>query len=56
MNGSASEEGSLLNLRIITDVSTSMQIWRERKVFGPVACVKEFSTESEGAELANDTQ
>jgi len=32
-----------------------MQIWRE-EVFGPVVCVKEFRTESEAVELANDTQ
>lgn len=32
-----------------------MQIWRE-EVFGPVLCVKEFSTEEEAIELANDTQ
>ena len=32
-----------------------MQIWRE-EVFGPVLCVKTFSTEDEAIELANDTQ
>lgn len=32
-----------------------MQIWRE-EVFGPVICIKEFRTESEAVELANDTQ
>ena len=31
-----------------------MEIWRE-EVFGPVLCVKEFSTEDEAIELANDT-
>ncbi|KAH6758376.1 aldehyde dehydrogenase 10A8 [Perilla frutescens var. frutescens] len=40
---------------IITDVKTSMQIWRE-EVFGPVLCVKTFTTEEEAIELANDTQ
>ena len=32
-----------------------MEIWRE-EVFGPVLCIKEFSTEEEAIELANDTQ
>jgi len=46
--------GFFIEPTIITDVSTSMQIWRE-EVFGPVVCVKEFRTESEAVELANDT-
>ncbi|CAN6248957.1 unnamed protein product [Urochloa humidicola] len=46
--------GFFIEPTIITDVSTSMQIWRE-EVFGPVLCVKEFRTESEAVELANDT-
>nr|BAD34952.1 betaine aldehyde dehydrogenase [Zoysia tenuifolia] len=46
--------GFFIEPTIITDVSTSMQIWRE-EVFDPVVCVKEFSTESEAVELANDT-
>ncbi|RLN03598.1 uncharacterized protein C2845_PM13G12800 [Panicum miliaceum] len=48
------EKGFYLEPTIITDVSTSMEIWRE-EVFGPVLCVKEFSTEDEAIELANDT-
>lgn len=32
-----------------------MEIWRE-EVFGPVLCVKTFSTEEEAIELANDSQ
>ncbi|KMS99510.1 hypothetical protein BVRB_1g023190 isoform A [Beta vulgaris subsp. vulgaris] len=40
---------------IISDISTSMQIWRE-EVFGPVLCVKTFSSEDEALELANDTE
>lgn len=31
-----------------------MQIWRE-EVFGPVLCVKTFSTEEEAIDLANDS-
>lgn len=49
------EKGYFIEPTIITDVSTSMEIWRE-EVFGPVLCVKEFSTEDEAIELANDTQ
>ncbi|OEL14768.1 Betaine aldehyde dehydrogenase 2 [Dichanthelium oligosanthes] len=48
------EKGFYIEPTIITDVSTSMEIWRE-EVFGPVLCVKEFSTEDEAIELANDT-
>lgn len=48
-------KGFFIEPTIITDVSTSMQIWRE-EVFGPVLCVKTFSTEHEAIELANDTE
>ncbi|XP_050224035.1 aminoaldehyde dehydrogenase 2, peroxisomal [Mercurialis annua] len=47
-------KGFFIEPTIITDVNTSMQIWRE-EVFGPVLCVKTFSTEEEAIELANDT-
>nr|QCI61346.1 Aldehyde dehydrogenase [Crocus sativus] len=48
------EKGYFIEPTIITDVETSMQIWRE-EVFGPVLCVKIFKTEDEAIELANDT-
>lgn len=48
------KKGFFVEPTIITDVTTSMQIWRE-EVFGPVLCVKTFSTEDEAIELANDT-
>ncbi|MBA0604480.1 hypothetical protein Godav_017137 [Gossypium davidsonii] len=48
------KKGFFVEPTIITDVTTSMQIWRE-EVFGPVLCVKTFSTEEEALELANDT-
>lgn len=48
-------KGFYIEPAIITDVTTSMQIWRE-EVFGPILCVKTFSTEQEAIELANDTQ
>ncbi|CAK7328993.1 unnamed protein product [Dovyalis caffra] len=47
-------KGFFVEPTIISDVTTSMQIWRE-EVFGPVLCVKTFSTEDEAIELANDT-
>ncbi|KAF5191324.1 Betaine aldehyde dehydrogenase [Thalictrum thalictroides] len=47
-------KGFFIEPTIITDVDTSMQIWRE-EVFGPVLCVKKFKTEEEAIELANDT-
>ncbi|KAJ4973028.1 hypothetical protein NE237_006202 [Protea cynaroides] len=48
------KKGFFIEPTIITDVDTSMQIWRE-EVFGPVLCVKTFSNEDEAIELANDT-
>ncbi|KAE9610051.1 hypothetical protein Lal_00006631 [Lupinus albus] len=48
------KKGFFIEPTIITDVTTSMQIWRE-EVFGPVLCVKTFSTEDEAIDLANDT-
>lgn len=48
------KKGFYVEPTIITDVTNSMQIWRE-EVFGPVLCVKTFSTEDEAIELANDT-
>ncbi|CAN0900709.1 Aminoaldehyde dehydrogenase ALDH10A8, chloroplastic [Linum grandiflorum] len=48
-------KGFFIEPTIISDVTTSMQIWRE-EVFGPVLCVKTFSSEDEAIELANDTQ
>ncbi|CAL5198302.1 unnamed protein product [Lathyrus oleraceus] len=48
------KKGFFIEPTIITDVTTNMQIWRE-EVFGPVLCVKTFSTEEEAIDLANDT-
>ncbi|XVF50255.1 hypothetical protein PTKIN_Ptkin04bG0081400 [Pterospermum kingtungense] len=48
------KKGFFVEPTIITDVKTSMQIWRE-EVFGPVLAVKTFKTEDEAIELANDT-
>ncbi|CBI15092.3 unnamed protein product, partial [Vitis vinifera] len=48
------KRGFFIEPTIISDVTTSMQIWRE-EVFGPVLCVKTLSTEDEAIELANDS-
>ncbi|ERN18355.1 hypothetical protein AMTRI_Chr10g229810 [Amborella trichopoda] len=48
------EKGYFVEPTIIGNVNTSMQIWKE-EVFGPVLCVKTFSTEDEAIELANDS-
>jgi len=39
---------------ILTDVPLESQAWRE-EFFGPVLCVRSFSTEEEAVALANDT-
>ncbi|KAK9119593.1 hypothetical protein Scep_017686 [Stephania cephalantha] len=49
------KKGFFVEPTIITDINTSMEIWRE-EVFGPVLCVKKFSTEDEAIELSNDTR
>ncbi|KAK4735368.1 hypothetical protein R3W88_009629 [Solanum pinnatisectum] len=49
------KKGYYIQPTIITDVDTSMEIWKE-EVFGPVLCVKTFKTEEEAIELANDTK
>lgn len=49
------KKGYFIQPTIITNVDTSMQIWKE-EVFGPVLCVKTFRTEDEAIELANDTR
>ncbi|KAK4794612.1 hypothetical protein SAY86_012606 [Trapa natans] len=48
------KKGFFVEPTIITDVNRSMQIWKE-EVFGPVLCVKTFSSEEEAIELANDS-
>ncbi|GAA0168476.1 dehydrogenase [Lithospermum erythrorhizon] len=49
------KKGYFVEPTIITNVTTSMQIWKE-EVFGPVLCVKTFANEEEAIELANDTE
>ncbi|XP_019197289.1 PREDICTED: betaine aldehyde dehydrogenase 1, chloroplastic-like [Ipomoea nil] len=49
------KKGYFIEPTIITDITTSMEVWKE-EIFGPVICVKTFKTEEEAIELANDTQ
>ncbi|KAI3986185.1 hypothetical protein MKX01_004329 [Papaver californicum] len=49
------KKGFFIEPATITNVDTSMQIWRE-EVFGPVFCVKTFKTEEETIDLGNDTE
>jgi len=39
---------------VLTNVEPHMRVWKE-EVFGPVLCVKTFSTEEQALSLANDT-
>lgn len=39
---------------VLTNVEPHMKVWRE-EIFGPVLCVKTFSTEDEALALANDS-
>ncbi|GAB4845603.1 Betaine aldehyde dehydrogenase 2 [Ancistrocladus abbreviatus] len=48
------KRGYFIEPTIISDVTPSMQIWRE-EVFGPVLSVKTFRSEDEAIEVANDT-
>lgn len=47
--------GFFIEPTIVSDVNTSMEIWKE-EVFGPVLCVKTFRSEQEAIELANDSR
>lgn len=49
------EKGYFLEATVLSDVTPSMQIWRE-EVFGPVLAVTTFKTEEEAIGLANDTE
>ncbi len=48
------DRGYFLQPTIFTDVDTDSSIWRE-EIFGPVLCVRTFSSEEEATALANDT-
>ncbi|MFM2480366.1 aldehyde dehydrogenase family protein [Celerinatantimonas sp. YJH-8] len=40
---------------LITDITLSDPLWRE-EIFGPVLCLKTFSSDAEAIQLANDTE
>ena len=48
------EGGFFIEPTILENVSSSNEIWRH-EVFGPVLCVRGFSTDDEAVSLANDT-
>jgi aldehyde dehydrogenase (NAD+) len=48
------EKGYFVQPTVFADVSGDMKIWKE-EIFGPVMCVKKFSTLDEVVEMANDT-
>lgn len=52
--GEGAKEGFFISPTILVDVPTSSRIWRE-EIFGPDLCIREFSTEAEALEVANNT-
>ena len=49
------EKGYYLEPTVVSDMEEDSWIWRE-EIFGPVVCVKSFSTEEEAIRLANDSR
>jgi len=49
------ETGYYLEPTVLTDVPLESDAWRE-EIFGPVVCIRTFSTEEEAIELANDSR
>ncbi|WP_027997393.1 aldehyde dehydrogenase family protein [Sinorhizobium arboris] len=49
------DKGYYLEPTILTDVPLESDAWRE-EIFGPVLCIRPFSTEEEAIELANDSR
>ncbi|MCF6192950.1 MAG: aldehyde dehydrogenase family protein [Kangiellaceae bacterium] len=49
------EQGYYVEPTIFTDMSEESWIWQE-EIFGPVVCVKSFTTENEAVRLANDSR
>ncbi|MBB4201007.1 aldehyde dehydrogenase [Rhodoblastus sphagnicola] len=47
--------GYFVEPTVFADVSADSYLWRE-EIFGPVVCVKSFTTEEEAIELANDSR
>jgi betaine-aldehyde dehydrogenase len=49
------ERGYFLRPTVFTDVPLDSALWRE-EIFGPVLCVRSFSTEEQAIDLANDSE
>ncbi len=49
------DKGYYLEPTVFTDMAEDSWIWRE-EIFGPVVCVKTFSSEAEAVRLANDSR
>lgn len=49
------EVGYYLEPTVLTDMEEDSWIWKE-EIFGPVVCVKPFSSESEAIRMANDSR
>jgi betaine-aldehyde dehydrogenase len=49
------DKGYYLQPTVLTDVPLDSDAWKE-EIFGPVVCVRPFSTEEEAVELANDSR
>ncbi len=48
------QEGYYIPPTIIVDCPTNSAVWQE-EIFGPVLCIREFSTEDEAIKEANDS-
>jgi betaine-aldehyde dehydrogenase len=55
LEGKPSNEGYFLSPTVFRDVPLETAIWRE-EIFGPVACLRSFSTDQEAVAVANDTE
>jgi betaine-aldehyde dehydrogenase len=49
------DTGYFLEPTILTDMAEDSFVWRE-EIFGPVVCVKPFSTEADAVRMANDSR
>ncbi|AWI58971.1 aldehyde dehydrogenase family protein [Sinorhizobium fredii] len=49
------DKGYYLEPTVLTEVPLESDAWRE-EIFGPVVCIRPFSTEAEAIELANDSR
>ena len=49
------EDGCYIQPTIFADMAEDSWIWRE-EIFGPVVCIKPFTTEDEAVRMANDSR